>query len=284
MATDIQPSRAAYRLSIALAVVAAAASALTFFLPDVLRGPAVMNGSARGTGLIVLVVTVPLLVVAMATTARGSTRGLLVWIGAIAHVLYQSVLFLFATPFNDLFLLYVAMFGLALWSTVALLVSLDASQVRARITPGLPARPIAIYVWVIAGLNALAWLGPVLKALRESGPPAFLVGTGMTTNPIYVQDLTFWLPLMAVAAWWLWRGRDWGFVIIGAMLTMWLLESVTVATDQWIGHHADPTSNVATLAGTYLFVALGLIGVVPLLAFYRHVTDPRLGRARKANA
>ncbi|MGZ8437577.1 MAG: hypothetical protein ACXWXR_03435, partial [Candidatus Limnocylindrales bacterium] len=129
----------------------------------------------------------------------------------------------------------------------------------------------AIYVWVVAGLNALAWLGPVAKALRDDAPAAFLVGTGMTTNPIYVQDLAFWLPLMAVAAWWLWRRRDWGFVVIGAMLTMWLLESVTVATDQWMGHHADPSSNVATLGGAYVFGALGVIGVVPLVAFYRRV-------------
>ena len=43
---------------------------------------------------------------------------LLVWLGGVAHILYQSVLFLFGTPFNDLFLLYVAMGSLALWSLV----------------------------------------------------------------------------------------------------------------------------------------------------------------------
>lgn len=29
---------------------------------------------------------------------------------------------------------------------------------------------------------------------------AFLEGTGLTTNPIYVQDLAVWLPMLAVAA------------------------------------------------------------------------------------
>lgn len=262
----------AYRLSVALAVVAAATSGLTLVVPDVLRGPAVMNGSARGTGLVVLFVTVPVLVVGMRATARGSTIGLLVWLGAIAHVLYQSVLFLFATPFNHLFLLDVAMFSLALWSVVALTAALDRREVRARITPGLPARPIAIFVWVVAGLNVLAWLGPVLRAWGDD-EPRFLVGTGMTTNPIYVQDLAFWLPLMAVGAWWLWRDRDWGYVVIGAMLTMWLLESVTVATDQWMGHNADPASSVASHAGAWLFAVLAVATVVPLVAFYRHVDD-----------
>jgi hypothetical protein len=272
-AATIRPFATAFRLSIALAIVAAVASALTAFLPEVLRGPAVMNGSARGTGLIILFVTVPVLAIAIRATAHGSTVGLLVWIGAAAHVLYQSVLFLFATPFNDLFLLYVAMSSLALWSLAALLVRFDTSALRARITPGLPTRPIAIYVWVVVALNTVAWLGPVVRSLGADGEPAFLVGTGMITNPVYVQDLVFWLPLMALGAWGLWRDRDWGYPMVGSMLTMWLIEGITVATDQWMGHEADPASSVAALAGVWIFGALALIGVVPLAAFYRHVEN-----------
>jgi hypothetical protein len=48
-------------LSGALAAVAAVAAGATFFVPGVLRGPAVMNGSARGTALVVLCLAVPLL-------------------------------------------------------------------------------------------------------------------------------------------------------------------------------------------------------------------------------
>jgi len=51
----------AYWLSVALAVIAALSALLTYLAGDVLRGPAVMNGSARGTALVVLVVGVPVL-------------------------------------------------------------------------------------------------------------------------------------------------------------------------------------------------------------------------------
>jgi hypothetical protein len=133
-----------------------------------------------------------------------------------------------------------------------------------------PVRAIAIYVWVVVGLNALAWLGRIVPGLGQTDP-AFLAGTGLPTNPIFVQDLVFWLPLMALAAWWLFRERDWGYVVIGAMLVTWLLEAVTVAVDQWVGHHADPGSNVASSAGAVLFGAMAVIGMVPLVAFYRRV-------------
>lgn len=77
-----------------------------------------MNGSARGTALVVLLIAVPSLAVAMWFAARGSARAQIVWLGAVGYILYNSVLFLFMSPFNNLFLLYVAMMSLAIWSSV----------------------------------------------------------------------------------------------------------------------------------------------------------------------
>src|SRR3954453_17808233 len=75
--------RAPYVLSAALVLVAAVASALTFFAHGILRGPAVMNGSARGTALVVLLVAVPVLSLSMAAAARGSVRAPVVWLGGL---------------------------------------------------------------------------------------------------------------------------------------------------------------------------------------------------------
>ena len=132
------------------------------------------------------------------------------WIGAVAFLAYNGVLFLFATPFDDLFLVYVAMLGLAAWSIVALLHGLDVERFASLFDAQTPVRPVSVYVWVIVALNTLAWLAPVLRATAADGPPSFLVGTGMTTNPIFVQDLVFWLPAMALGAAWLWRRAAWG--------------------------------------------------------------------------
>ena len=69
----------------------------------------------------------------------------------------------------------------------------------------------------------------IVPALADSGTSAFLRGTGLTTNVVYVQDLALWLPLMAVAAAGLWRRRPWGYLIAGAGLVMWVIESVSIA-------------------------------------------------------
>jgi hypothetical protein len=86
----IGPRGPAYWLSAALAAAATAAALLTFLLPSVLRGTAVMNGSARGTALVVLLAGVPVLGVSMLLAARGSAAAVLAWLGAVGFLSYAA--------------------------------------------------------------------------------------------------------------------------------------------------------------------------------------------------
>jgi hypothetical protein len=180
------PGSAADRLGAALAVATAIGAAGTVAIPGVLRGPAVMQGSARGTALVMLVVAVPTLVAGIWRHRHGSDRALLGCLGACGYLVYNAVMLLFGSPFNRLFLVYVAILGLGLATLIALLTSADTSRIAALLAPA-PARPVAVYLWLIAGGNLLVWLKVVVPGLTTSGSPAFLEGTGLTTNPIYVR-------------------------------------------------------------------------------------------------
>ncbi|MEA2635955.1 MAG: hypothetical protein QOH92_2722 [Chloroflexota bacterium] len=260
-----------YWLSGALAVVATVAGVATFFVPNLLGGPAVMNGSARGTALVIFAIAVPTLIIAMLATSRGSLRALIIWLGAAAYLLYNSLVLLVLTPANRLFLLYVAMLSLSIWSISALIRQIDVGALRDRFSLGLPARGIAIYTAVIVLLNALIWLRGIVPTIFASGSPAFLNGTGVATNIVYVQDLAFWLPLMAAAAIWLYRRKPWGYLVIGSVLTMWVIESISIAVDQWFGHNADPASSIASVAFTPIFAVLAVVGIIPLYFYYRNL-------------
>lgn len=251
--------------------MAAAASATMLADPGILAGTAAMNGSARGTALVALVLAVPTLLLSMLCATRGSARAVVVWLGAVAYLLYNSVMFLFATPFNRLFLLYVAMLSLALWAAGSVLARLDVRVFPNPSSSRLVARAIAVYAWVVAALNALAWLRQIVPGLSSHSTPAFLDGSGLLTSPVYVQDLAVWLPLMAVGAAWLWRRRPLGYVVVGALLALWVLESASVAVDQWFGHVADPASPAASAAVVPLFAALAVVGLVPLYVHLRHL-------------
>jgi len=260
-------ARSAYVLSGALGVVAAAAAALSFFHSSLLVGAPVTVGCLRGTALVVLVVGLPVLAAAMARSAHGSARGLVIWLGTLGYLLYQAVMFCFATPVNGLFLLYVAYLSLAVWSIVLLLRSTDLAAYRDRISPRLPTRFIAGFAFAVAVLNGGAWLARIVPALVHGTPSAMVQDTGLLTNPVFVQDLAIWLPLLITAAVATWHRRTWGVLVTGAMLAMFVLESLGVATDQWFGAQAAPLSPAASLAMVPAFTVLAVISAVPLTRY-----------------
>jgi len=256
------------RLATLAVAVTTIATALTAFLPDILTGPVMTNANARGTALVMLVGGVPLLLLGLWASGRGSWRGTLVALGALAYLLYNDVLLVFATPFNRLFLIYEAAFALTLFTAILALVRLDAGAIAERIGR-LPFRGLAVYGWVVIVLNVLAWLRSVGPATLAEDPTSFLQGTGVATNPVIAEDFAFWLPGAAVVAWLLWHRRPTGIVLFGAWLVYGLIESIGVAVDQTMGYLADPVAAAAAPAGVAIFLALAAVGLVPLFVYLR---------------
>jgi hypothetical protein len=265
---------APYVLTSSLAVMSAFSAAFTLFGQDILRGLPVMNGSARGTALVSLFVAVPLLVVSAVAVARGAVRPVITWLGAASYLLYNAFMFLFMSPFNSLFLAYVAMFGLAVWVVVTLLRAIDFEDFSERFAVTIPARPIAAFLAAIAALNALAWIVQIVPAMFTSKAPAFLDGTGLTTPAGWAQDLAFWIPLMIVAASLMWRRKAWGFVLVGPLLVFGVIEAVGIAADQWFGHVADPSSTVVGVVMTPIFAVVAAVQLVPLYFYFRALNRP----------
>ena len=96
----------------------------------------------------------------------------------------------------------------------------------------------------------------------------------MTTNPVFVQDLAIWIPLLLCGAWWLWNREPHGELVIGPMLVVLVLEAVGVATDQWFGASAEPNTPFASMAAVPLFLLLAVAGAVPLFFYLTHLGAP----------
>ncbi len=253
---------------IATSVVACVTALAT---PDLIHGPAVMVGSMRGTALVMLVLGMPVLIAAMAVVAgrRGGLLATVGWIAGLVFITYQAWMFLFAVPFNGLFLVYVAMLASGFWAIVALLAELSHGRVADAAGRRMPVRLLAGWMVVSCAAFYGLWLRNVLPAMFDSRAPAFLDGSGMVTPTNYVLDMAFFLPFAIVAAVALWRRTPWGVVVGGAMLVVLVLESVAIGVDQWVGSAADPASPVASAAVTPMFAVLALIGGVMVGLWYR---------------
>lgn len=267
-ASDVRLPRYVYVLSLIAAGVGGVTAALTFFLPNVLQGPPVTDGNARGTALVMLALAAPVLLVSIWMEHRGLRRARFTWLGSLFYFAYNAFLLLFLTPFNSLFLITIATESLALFSIFALVSEGRGFPTKPE-AERIPARGLTVFIWAIVALNTLAWLQVVLPAVFSDDPGSFLIGLGVATNAIYVQDLIVWLPLMAVAAWWMWQRRPLGIFLTGSWLAFGFIEGIGVAVDQWFGHQADPLSPHASTEVIPLMIGLAVINLAGLYFYLR---------------
>jgi hypothetical protein len=95
----------------------------------------------RGTDAAVLLVALPLL-------------------GVLAYILYvYASAALGATAYNDLFLVYVALFGASLAALLRLLAAIDVSILAAHIAPQAPWRAAGVFMLVCGVVTTAVWLG-----------------------------------------------------------------------------------------------------------------------------
>ena len=249
--------------------VIAAGGSLLF--PDLLRGTEVIDGNLRGTAFVMVTVALPLLVVGLLRTSAGSARGLVVLTGATAYLAYQGVMFCFATPFNDLFLAYVALLGFASWSLACIVVNVDVAEIRRWVGPRTPFGPVSGALIAFAALNALGWFARIAPAVIGDEPAVGIEGSGLLTSPVWVQDLAIWIPAAIAAASSMWRREARGVLLSNALLVFYVVECMSVASDQWWGARADSTepalASMSVVPGALL---AAVVVSVPLLWSLRH--------------
>ncbi len=275
------PGRGAYRVSSVLASVALLTAVVSFLAWGVFQRDVPMTvGNMRGTALTMLVIAVPLLVASMILSSRGSLRARFVWMGSLAYIAYNAVMFCFALQYNSFFLLFVALLGLSFWALVTLASQFDPFVVSASVT-GVRARTVAVYLLVCLVLFAVMWLRDIVPATVDNVLPGSFEGTGLTQNPIYVLDFAFTFPLLAVGAVWLWRRRPWGYVIGGTMVVMLTIETAGIAIDQVFGHVHDPS---ASLGAVPIMGVLTVVGLVFSALFLRGLDARIVGLDSSARA
>lgn len=258
----------AYRLSAVLVVLLAVASGAGLFVPGLYRDAPAWAAQARGTDLVTLTLTVPALVAALTLAARGSLRAVIVWLGVLGYVLYMYVIAAFTVVFNPLFLVYVVVLSLSIFSLVAALPRLDADDLRARFARGLPVRPIAIYLLIVAALFFTTWMREIVPAIVGNTMPASLGEMNLPTNPVHVLDLSLLLPLAALSGTWLWQGRPWGYLLAGVLLVTLTIVGASVVSGVLFERRSDPTVSLAPMP---FLVVVPLLGLSLLVVYLRHL-------------
>src|ERR1700682_1848506 len=200
-------------LSLALVPFVVLAAGTGLLVPGFYRDAPTWVSQARGQDLVTLLVGIPLLVVGLIGARRGSVRCLLLWLGAVGYMAYAYATYAFATHFNQLFLVYVVIFGLSVYALVFGLNRLDVGRLRTAFNPHAPTRLVAASLVGMGLIIGLLWLSQDVLALFAGQVPSDVTDAGLLTDPIHVLDLGLVIPAAVLTGVLLARRRPWGFVL-----------------------------------------------------------------------
>jgi len=258
-------SRTPYILSIIIAVLATIASAGGLFLNGLYRDNLFVTSAWKGNDLITLFLAVPILVLAMIFSKRGSLKAQLVWMGALDYMLYNYAFYLFGAAFNWFFLLYVTFLGLSIFALIFGLIHLDLDGITGQIRERMPVGWIAAYMLFVAVGLSLIYIMQSLGFIFTGDVPAIVTNTGHPTNIVFALDLTLLVPFLFLGAIWLIKRKPWGFVLAGIFTIKGPLYTIVLTVGSlWAANAGVP----GVAEQVPMWVALTVLSLIACGLFY----------------
>lgn len=225
----------------------------------------------RGTDAVTLLLGVPLLIASTVLHRRGSARGTLLLTGTLVYFLYVYASYaLGAVAYNELFLLYVALFSASLYAFVLAFGSVD---LRALGSPRLPRRGLAAFLFASGLVTLIVWSGPVVAALLQGAPPARLDSYAAPVT--FALDLATITPATFLAGVLVLRRDPRGYRIALSLLVLEAMLAPLIALQTVSQLSAGVAYTPAQIVGPMMgFVLLALLAVRMLVAILRGVVDP----------
>lgn len=256
-------------LTAPIAVLVAIAAGSELLVDGLFRGDEpYFVAQAIGQDVVTLAVALPALVISAVLAGRGSERARLVWLGVLTYLVYTYVIYAFATRFNPLFLVYVALLGCSLYALIGGLSTTDFEAIENGFTDRTPVKAVSVFLAVVATLFYFLWLSEVVPALLAGEAPQSVTDNGTPTNGVHVLDMAWVLPAMALTAFWLWRRRAIGYTLAAVLLTfMALLPLAIVTMTVSMSIYGQPVA----LAPAAIFVVLAAISLGLLVGYLKQM-------------
>jgi len=196
--------------SLVIALLMSIASVVSILYRSDLYPAAQMAGNV-GTDAVNLVIGLPMLLGTTWLARRGSLIGRLLWPGALLYVLYVYTFYLVGVPFNGLFLAYLTLVVLSVYTIIALVASIDGGAVRQRLSAA-PTRIVGGFLALLAILFLARTANEAISAFvnREMVDP-IVIGA-------WVSDFAVQCPALLLAGILLWRREALGYVAGAGLL------------------------------------------------------------------
>jgi hypothetical protein len=150
--------------------------------------------------------------------------------GLLPYFFYVYLMYATMMAFNELFLVYVAIFALCGVACLLNLAQIEVRRLPTRRAASLPRRVSAVYMILLAAMLVVLWMGRIVPILATNRFPAELAG--LTTLEPQALDLGLIVPLLLAGGILLWRRSAWGYFLAGIGITHGFMMFLAIPT--WI--------------------------------------------------
>ncbi len=166
---------------------------------------------------VTLVLGIPLLLFCLRLYRRGSLRGGLALSGTLAYFLYNYGSLALGAAYNNLFLVYLALFSASFFGLVIALLSFDLRVLPAHFVPKFPRRGVGVFLIGSGIALFLIWLLlSILPALMTGSAPSEV--KSYTTVITFVLDMALIAPALIIAGRLLLRRAPLGYLLAPVLL------------------------------------------------------------------
>lgn len=212
----------------------------------------------KGQDAVVLFLGVPLIIIAVTLTQRGSVGGQLLLTGMLGYFLYVYASMALGAAYNRLFLLYIIIFSTSFFAFIQAFASVDLDLIASRIPSELPTRGLAIFMFAAGLITLFVWGAPLVTALISGGPPERM--DSYTTMVTYALDLAIITPATFLCAILVLRGEPLGYVIAVPLLTLIILLAPQIILSTVFQRSAGVPFSTGEMVGPVAgFVILGVL-------------------------
>ena len=219
----------------------------------------------QANDLVTLLIGLPLLAISFWLSQRGSLRGRLMLTGTLGFILYTYITMCFGAAYNQLFLVYVALFSLSLFAFIISMMTFDLQTLPAYFSDKLPRRGIAALLFFAAAFLSLAWLGRIAPTLFQDQIP-----TLENTTSLFIQamDLGIIVPLCVLGGFLLLRRSAWGYLLASVGMMKFLTLGIAVSL---MGLNMARVGVPISVVELGVFPSMALINVVMTIVLLKNV-------------
>mgnify|MGYP006292003723 CR=1 FL=1 len=266
--------RISWMLSLAVLILMVAVSLACLSFPILYRDNAFIRAVWRGNDLVSLGAAVPVFILGLISSRRGSLVGELIRLGLLDYTLYNYAFYLLAARYNVLFLPYVLVIVLSAFGLLTGLLSSRAKEIKEYFRTRLPGRWIAGYLLFVAGGLSAVYCSQCMGFIFQGTIPDIIPRSGHVTHIVPALDLTLLVPWLVLGGLWLWQRRPWGYVVTVVITVKSVLYTLVLAAASLSAVQAGFPEAMGEVP-LWLTIWVGfIITSVLLLANYRSAPKP----------